>query len=150
MDKTTGAAVDGGLLQLEPRVGGLRARVTPYSSEVSYLPFLLSSHHGAERDKFVSVSISTRCSRSFSRSLPSGSTIPPPQLHGAHQLPHTWSYSTVWLTSHDHAADGHVLVEGLRADAAAPRGCRVADRVFHGDQGLLCLVPSSHSQASHY
>ena len=43
--------------------------------------------------------------------------------------------------AHDNAADGHVLVEGLRADAAAPRGCRVADRVFHGDRGLLCLVP---------
>ena len=41
------------------------------------------------------------------------------------------------------AADGHVLMEGLRADAAAPWGCRVADGLFHYDRGLLCLVPSS-------
>lgn len=73
MDKITG--VEGGLLQLEPRVGGLRARVTPpYSCEVSAtVHFSLSILHGTERDKFVS--ISTRCSRS--RSLTSGSTFLP-------------------------------------------------------------------------
>jgi hypothetical protein len=41
-------------------------------------------------------------------------------------------------------------VEGLRTDAAAPRRYRVADGVFYCDRRLLCLVPSSQSQASHY